>query len=234
MNTKPLRILSRVSFLLGILTGLALTVVAIWNNLESSSYYFTGARYARFRGLHCPLLISPKEKGTVTAIFNNPSREKDDFFYRATVSGELFSTRQMEDKVTVLPQDSKTVRFSVDANDVDLEFFILARIMILPNSMHPSQEAVCGIMVIDILGLKGVQVSQLAVFLSFLGLAIGLGLWQQTDSKADRDLRYIVPALGFVVLMAMLTAALGWWTLAIGLTVITILLLVIFLRFTVA
>ncbi len=233
MNTKPLRILSRVSFFLGVILGLALTVIAIWNNLESTSYYFTGAKYARFPGLQCPLMISPQEKGTVTATFKNPGNEQDDLLYRTEISGQVFSTRQMEDKVTVLPHDSKTVRFSVDANDVDLEFFILVKITILPNSIHPPQEAFCGMMVVDILGLKGTQIAGLAVFLSFLGLAIGLGLWQQTNSKTDRDLRYLVPALGFTVLMAMLTAALGWWTLAIAPTVITILLLVIFLRFAV-
>jgi hypothetical protein len=69
--------------------------------------------------------------------------------------------------------------------------------------------------------------------MSFLGLAIGLGLWQRADSKADRDLRYIVSALGFVVLLAMLAAALGWWALAIVLAVIAILLMVIFLRFAI-
>ncbi len=234
MNTNPLRLLSRVSFFLGVILGLALTVVAIWNNLEATSYYFTGARYAQFPGLRCPLIMSPAEKGTVTTVFKNPSNEEDDFFYRAQVSGELFSARQLADQVAVPPRHSKTVGFSVDVNDVDLEFFILVKITILPNAVRPSQEAACGIMVVNILGLKGAQVSTLAVFLCFLGLALGLGLWQQTDSKKDRDLQYIVPALGFVVLMAMLAAALGWWALAVVLAVITILLMVIFLRFAVA
>src|SRR5689334_10153090 len=94
INTRLLLILSRVLLFLGVIIGLALSVIAIWNNLESTNYYFTGVTYAPFKGLRCPLMIAPTESGIVTAVFNNPTNEEDDFFYRAEISGKAFTTRK--------------------------------------------------------------------------------------------------------------------------------------------
>jgi hypothetical protein len=214
--------------------GLALSGVAVWNNLESTNYFFRGVKHAPFNGLRCPLMIAPTEKGIVTTVFNNSTDEEDKFFYRAEISKKTFSQRQIKDQIAVPPHQTKTIQLTVDANDVDLMFFIFVKISILPNSVHRSQEAVCGIMLINILGLSGAQIAAVAVFLSFLGIAVGLGLWQQTDTKADRDLGRVVQTLGFVVLSTMFTAALGLWIIVIALLVLSLLLMVIALRIAVA
>jgi hypothetical protein len=179
-------------------------------------------------------MIAPAEKGIITAVFNNPTTENDNFFYRAEISGKAFSRRQIEDHIEVPRHRTKSIRLAVDANDVDLLFFIFVKISILPNSVHPSQEAVCGVMVVNILRLTGAQLSTVALFLSFLGMAIGLGLWQWTGTKADRDMRRAVQTLGLIVLLTMFAASLGWWLVVIVLLVLIILLLVIFLRFAIA
>ena len=233
MHTKPLRLLSTAIFLLGITIGLVLSGIAVWNNLESTSYFFTGVKYAPFKGLRCPLMLAPTEKGIVPMVFNNPTNEEDNFFYGIQISGKAFSRRQVKDQIAVAPHQTKTLQLAVDANDVDLMFFIFVKISILPNSVRRSQEAVCGIMLVDLLGLTGTQISTFAVFLSFLGIAVGLGLWQPTNIKADREIARVVQTLGFVVLLTMFAASLGWWIIAIALLVVSILLMVIALRFTV-
>lgn len=213
---------------------MVLSGIAVWNKLEATNYFFTGVKYSPFNGLRCPLMIAPTEKGIVTALFNNPTNEEDKFFYRAEISGKAFSRRQVKDQIAVPPQQTKTIQLAVDANDVDLMFFVFVKISILPNSVHRSQEAVCGVMLVNILGLTGVQISTTALLLSFLGIAIGLGLWQHTSTKADRDLRRVVQILGFVALLAMFVASIGWWIVAIALLVLSILLMVISLRFAMA
>jgi hypothetical protein len=65
-------------------------------------------------------------------------------------------------------------------------------------------------------------------------MAIGLGLWQQTDNKSASEIPRVVQALGFVVILSLFAAAMNWWTVAIVLCVITILLMVISLRFAIA
>jgi hypothetical protein len=230
MNAKAFLVLSHAFFFLGVVIGLALSVIAIWNNLEATSYYFAGVKHPPFKGLRCPVMIAPSEKGIVTAVFNNPTNEEDNFFYGAEISGRAFSTREIKDQIAVPPRQARNIRFPVDANDVDLLFFILVKITILPNSVHHTQEATCGILVANILGLSGAQASIAAVFLSFAGIAVGLGLWQETSLKADRDRGRVVQTLGFVVVLTLLAAAMGWSAIAIALIVITILLMVISVR----
>lgn len=234
MNTRPSLILSRTLFFLGVATGFILSVIIIWNNIESTDYYFIGVKYPRFKGLRCPVMIAPTEKGIVTTVFNNPTNEEDRFFYRAEVSGKAFSKRKIEDQIAVPPHEAKLFRFTVDTHDVDLLFFILVKITIFPNSVHSAQESTCGIMVANILGLTGHQVSMAALFLSFSGIAVGLGLWQQSSLKSDRDMWRVAQTLGFVVLLTLLTAYLGWWAVAIALTVVSVLLMVISMRLAIA
>lgn len=234
MNTKTLHTLGRAAFFLGIIIAFVLSVIAIWTNIESTSYYFRGVKYPPFPGLRCPVMIGPTETGIVNAVFNNPTDKEDNFFYRAEISRKGYSTRQVEGQIVVPPGEERSVQLSVDANDVDLMFFILVKMSILPNALHKSQEAVCGTMLVNILGLNGIQISTIALILSFSGMAIGLGLWQQTDNKSDSEIPRVVQALGFVVILALFAASMGWWTPAIVLCVITILLMVISLRFAIA
>lgn len=234
MNTSSLRILSRAAFFVGVIMAFVLSVIAIWNNLESTSYYFRGVKYPQFPGLRCPLMIAPTETGTVSAVLDNPTDKEDNFFYRAEISGKGYSTRQVEGQIAVPARETRSVQLTVDANDVDLLFFILVKMSILPNALHKSQEAVCGIMLVNILGLTGTQIFTIAIFLSFMGMAIGLGIWQQAGDKSDPEIPRVVQALGFVVILALFAASMGWWTAAIVFSVLTILLMVISLRFAIA
>ena len=230
---KSLRMLGYVIFFLGVSVGFVLTAITIWDRLEAISYFFKGTTYDPFHGLQCPVLMAPTEKGMVTAVFNNPTNEEDTFYYRAEISGAPYR-RQIEDHIAVSPHQTKSIQLAVDANDVDLLFFIFVKMHALPSAIRPSQEAVCGILMVDVLGLTGVQLSIMAIVLSFLGIAIGLGLWQQASTKADRNTQRLIPALGFVVLLAMFAGAMGWWIAGVALLVITLLLLVISLRFAIA
>ena len=234
MNTRSFLILSRVFFFIGVVLGFARSVVAIWDNLEATDYYFTGATHAPFKGLRCPLVMAPNEEGIVSAVFNNTTNKEDTFFYRAEVSGRAFSKREIEGQIVVPAHQAKIFRFTVDANDVDLMFFILVKITILPNSIHSAQDATCGMLVTNILGLTGSQVSLITLILSILGVLIGLLLWERANSKVNRDHPRIVQFLGLVVLLTLLATYMGWWAVATPLAVIIMLLMLISLRFAFA
>jgi hypothetical protein len=233
MNTKLLRTLSGAVFFLGVILGFALAVITIWNRLEAVRYYFTGATYEPFDGLQCPVMIAPNEKGIVTAVFNNPTDREDNFFYRAEISG-VVSTRQVEGQIAVPAHQRKSIQLIVDANDVDLMFFIFVKMNILPNALHRSQEAVCGIMIVNLIGLSGTQLSIATFSLSFLGIAIGLVLLQKTGAHADQNRQRAMQALGFVVLLTMFAGLMGWWIAGMALAVITALLIVISIHLAIA
>lgn len=227
---RLVRILGYSIFYLGIIMGVILAAIAVWNRTEAISYFFRGAKFDPFPGLRCPAFVAPTETATITANFSNPTNEADTFFYRIEVSGAS-ATRRIADQVTVPPRQTKSVQWTVDANDIDLLFFIFTKINTSPTPTHSAQEAVCGMMVVNFLGLNGIQLSTLAICLSFLGIAMGLGLWQRTITKADTSIQRLMPAIGVVVLFALFSGAMGWWMAGLALLVITILLLVISLRF---
>ena len=233
MNIRSLLVLSRILFFLGIVLGLALTVIAIWNNTEATNYYFTGAPYPPFHGLSCPLLMTSTEKGIVTVTFDNPADQEDIYRYRVEISNKISSPRTIEDQIAVPSRQSKNIQWTVDANDIDLRFFILVKITVLPNAFHATQEDVCGILVTNIPVLTVTHISAIALFLSFFGITAGLGLWQWNGTNTNHDRLRLAQALGLTVLLAMLATAMGWWVIAIALSVITILLLIISLRFAI-
>jgi hypothetical protein len=230
MNTDLSRRLSLVIFFLGVIIGFVMAVITIWSRLEAINYYFTGAKYETFNGLRCPAMITPVEKGMVTAVFNNPTNKEDNFFYRAEISGEP-STRQIEGQIEVSPHHSESIQVTVDANDTDLGFFIFVKMNILPTARHRSREAVCGILVTNIVGLTGTQLSTTAIALSFVGIAVGLGIWQRSSNEADQNIQRAIQVLVLMVLLTLLAAAMGWWLAGMGLSGITMLLIVISLRF---
>jgi hypothetical protein len=233
VNNKLLRILSLVVFFLGASLGFALAVLLIWSRLEAVNYYFSGIKYEPFNGLQCPLLIAPTEEGTVTAVFDNPSDREDTFFYRAEISGDVF-TRQVEDQIAVPPHQTRNVHLNVDRNDVDLRFFIFVKLNTLASATRPPQEALCGIVVANLLGLTGTQASTIALSLSFLTMAIGSGLWTRISTSADQSISRVMQILGALVLVSLLAGSLGWWLIGIAIAIITVLLMVIFLRFATA
>jgi hypothetical protein len=230
MNTRLLRTIGYALFSLGVLFGFALAVVLIWSRLEAVHYFFQGATYDPFRRLNCPALIAPTEKGIVTAVFDNPTNREQNFFSRAEISGKP-STRRVDNQIAVPPHQRKSIQLTVDSGDRDLMYFIFVRMMIAPTAISRSQEAVCGIMVVDILGLTGAQISLAAFSLSFLGMGFGLSVLQKTGPGANQNITRIMQAIGFVLLVTLLAASLGWWIAGIALSAITAMLLVISLRF---
>lgn len=233
MNTRALRILSLAVFFLGVILAFALAVIVIWARLEAVNYYYSGIRYEPFKGLHCPIVMGPTEKGIVTIIFDNSTDQADNFFYRAEISGDVF-TRQVEDQISVPPRQVRSIQVSVNTNDVDLRYFIFIKMNTLASATRPPREAVCGILVANVFGLTGTQISAIALLLGFLSMAVGMGLWRQISTKADQSISRAMQILGILVLLTMLAASVGWWLPGIALAVITILLMVIFLRFTIA
>jgi len=232
MQTRSKSIVGNIVFFLGIFIGLVLAIAAIWGDFEGLSYYYTGAAYGQFNGLHCPILMTRSETGIVTAIFNNSSNQKSEPYYEMEIGGLL--PRKFEDQLSVPPYGTKSVQWTVDANDIDLGFFIFAKIDILPDTLYSSREATCGIVVLNIPGLTGDQIFALTFAASLLGILIGLGLWENINKPLmgiSSNQRRAMQAMAISVLLAMFTGFMGWWGPGVLLCAITILLSVIFLQF---
>jgi hypothetical protein len=235
MRTISKQALGTIIFLAGLLVGLALAGAAIWGDFEGMSYFYTGAGYPAFNGLRCPVLMTRGEAARVTAKFDNPSDEEIQPYYQVQVSG-LAAVRSFENQVAVAPHASKTVEWTVDSNDVDLGRFIMIDMQVLHVAGVSTRESTCGIMVLGFPGLSGSQVLGAALAISLVGLALGLALREgRVEAIPGRDMtaRNGMRAAGVAVSLAMLAGLMGSLLIGILFCAVTVLLLVILLRYIV-
>lgn len=227
---KSPRILGSIIFFVGVVFAFALALISIWDVLEATHYFFTGATYEPFDGLHCPILITEGEQGTVAAVFNNPADQSNTFYYRVEISAEGLP-RTIEDTVVVPAQGQERVQWLVDKNDIDLRFFIFVNVTVLPNALHPTRDATCGIAVLNVPGLTGGMVFAVALAISIAGIGIGLVIWQRAGfDEAARNMRRALQVLGGVTLLAVLAGLMGWWLIGVVLLSIGVLLIFILVR----
>ena len=219
-------------FLVGLVLGLGLAIAAIWGDFEGMSYFSSGAGYDQFGGLHCPILMGRADIATIAVAFDNPTSREIEPYYKAEVSG-VAASRTLEGQVPVAPHSSRSVQWTVDANDVDLGFFIMVKIDVLPFAGNPTREATCGIIVANVAGLTGDQMLGWSLGLSLAGMVIGLGIREGSDQMAagkDLSVRNGLRAAAVAVCLAMLTGFAGWWLIGLIFCAITILLVPILLK----
>ncbi len=233
MQDRAKRNTGNILFVLGVLIALALAALTAWASFEGLSYFATGAGYDPFDGLHCPIMISPTETGIVEADFINATDQAQQPYYEVEISG-VAAARQLENQITLAPHTTQQVSWTVSAADVDLSPFVFVKMDVLPMAEYSTREATCGIIVANILGMKGGTAMSVAVALALLCMLLGLVLpaWGLTpgeaarfDSEASGNYRRATQALGLVAAFALLAGLMAWWLVATILIAISLLLL---------
>lgn len=223
-------IISSIVFFLGIAVGLALAIASISADYEAIRYFFTGVRFGPLRGLKCPALATRSDTVTISAPINNPRDRAVDPFYRVEVSGPL--GRSFREQISIPPQQTQNAEWTVNADDIDLRYFIMTKITVLPFAGAPTREATCGIFVLGVDGPTGTQVLIISLVVSVLGITVGLRMWERQMEVVNKDRvqpQRVRRALALVVLLAMFSGLMGWWLAGIIFCVLAVLLLVIML-----
>jgi len=229
MKITSLRILGSILFFLGIISGFSIAILGTWNKVESADYFFRGVTYEHFNGLRCPLLMMRSEIGVITVNFDNPTEDDDDFYYKAEISSFL-APRQIQGHLPVPAHQKRSIRLTVNKADIDLQFFVFAKIVISPNSTRPTRGADCGIMVLKDSKFTGGQLLAGAFVLSLLGIIPGFFLWKRANPNGRPDVQRVMQLLGIVVLLAMLGGLLGWWFAGLFFIVLALLLILALAR----
>jgi len=229
MKITSLRILGSILFFLGIISGFSVAILGTWNKVESADYFFRGITFEHFNGLRCPLLMMRSEIGVIAVIFDNPTDSDDDFYYKMEISGFL-SPRQIEGHIPVPAHQKRSISLTVNKSDIDLQFFVFAKIIISPNSTRPTRGADCGIMVLKDSRLKGGQLLTGVIVLSLLGIIPGFFLWKRANPNVKPDVQRVMQLLGIVVLFAMIGGLIGWWFAGLFFIVLALLLILALAR----
>jgi hypothetical protein len=169
------------------------------------------------------------EIGVISVIFDNPTDDDDDFYYKMEISGFL-SPRQIQGHIPVPAHQKRIISLPVSKADIDLQFFVFAKIVISPNSTRPTRGADCGIMVLKDSRFTGRQLLTGAFILSLAGIIPGFFLWKRANPNARPDVQRVMQLLGIVVLFAMVGGLFGWWFAGLFFIVLALLLLLALVR----
>ncbi|MGZ6316015.1 MAG: hypothetical protein ACXWNQ_02040 [Anaerolineales bacterium] len=233
MQTKSRQTLGNVIFLVGVFLGLGLAIAAIWGDFEGISYFSNGAGYEAFGGLSCPILMSRSDVATISARLDNPGDTEIQPYYQVEISGAA-AARELEGQVPVTGHSSRTVKWTVDAKDIDLGYFIFVKMNILPVAGHSTREGTCGIVVLNVRGPSGEEIFGGILGASLLGMVFGLGLRESGNENVSGgalNQRNGLRAVAILTSAGMLTGFMGSWLIGFVLCAMAMLLMIVLLRF---
>jgi hypothetical protein len=217
------------SYGLGVAVGLFLMLVAVWADMESGSYGFARLANAGLGGLHCPVLMTPTETSTISLDVPNPTSNRISPSIRTQISTPLLPEEILEN-IQLTPGESKRLEWSVDAENIDMGYFIFAKVLLYSAYPLPSREATCGIFIIDLPG-TGQMLMPVLMGLSLIGLVWGMHNINRFNTSNAR-LRKHMSLLTFLSIMIGLGLALslvGGWIASLLVLVVSLLLIIILL-----
>ncbi|RME88846.1 MAG: hypothetical protein D6770_05950 [Anaerolineae bacterium] len=234
-----IRALGLILLSLGALFGTLYAGAAIWGNWEAFQFDIPAA----FRSdktlptLRCPTLITTGENGTVSVEIKNPTNDSLRRTVRIHISeGDILAMREFTEQVSLGPGESRRLAWEVFPQDRVFDLFILVRVYLPAKYPLPSEDATCGIMVLDLPSLRGRDITAFLIIASLAGMALGVVLSGRWLREAAPKLREAVSsARGVVVfvLIAMLAAAFRWlWLGTIALVLVILLTVITVLRYT--
>jgi hypothetical protein len=225
-----MRVLSVFIFAVGVILGMVLSGIVVWGDLEGSLFDAAIRADATLTTLRCPVMMTTKEIGTASAVFENPLERPVTFTIRTHISrGYVTLMREINSKLSLAPGETQTLEWPVTPDDAAYGRLILLRVRLSAKYPLPSRDASCGILVVDLPYLSGNQITALILAASLLSMLIGAGLWIAANRPLRGLPRQVARAMGVLagsVLAGVVLGLLGNWLLGALLLVITLLLCV--------
>ena len=216
-------------FLGGILLELSLSGGVLWGEIEARA----DAPQIGDSGLSitCPLMLSPSESGTVSTSITNTLDEETSPVVTEEVS--LSSGQQLVSQTLDLaPHETKNLHWMVDSSDRIFGRLILVNIIQARYSDLASRQGACGILVLSLFKLNGINTFILVFLAGLLFTLIGAAGWLRVNWPLNIQLRSTAQACGIMagVATAGLLAALPrWWGLTLFFDFLTLLILAVVL-----
>jgi hypothetical protein len=222
---KAARTLGFVLLWLGILSAMALAAAGTVADLEAAFYGFPWWSKEPLPGFRCPVLMTRSETGAVSLTLKNPTDRTILFRAHADISTPG-QAREVPVMVEIAPGEKERVAWDVTSADVDLGFFIFVNGWTNPAYPYPTRQSMCGILVLDVPGLTGMQIFGLTLVTSVLCIAGGMSLWIANSKPLEGRRRSVTAGMAFlavVVLAALAISILGAWMAGIILLALAVL-----------
>ena len=212
-------------FLAGVLLEIAVSGGVLWGEVETRLY--TSQSGSLDLAVKCPLMLSFDETGTISALIINSLEEEVKPMVTADISRNG-NPQEFSETLILAPHESKTVAWNVEASNIIFGRLILVSIFQRTYRHLPSQQGYCGILLLDIFGLRGWQMLILLCSVSLLCLIIGSVIWLRIHSPINEQDKVVVrpfASLAVLATLALIAALLRWWGLIIILDGIALILI---------
>lgn len=218
-SPRPKSAISVILTLLGILTGLTLSLLAVWADYESTSYGFMKRANAPLRGLHCPVFLGKNETGTISIDISNSTDGPLSPSVRMEISTSQDPISNLE-FIRLGPGEQTTLQTTVGPENVDLGNFILVNASVYSMYPSPDRENTCGIFVLPV-AARGSWILTLGTALSAVLMSAGSFSFYRSSmiGKRSRALLFMVAA----TILAMVFCFMGWWVQPLFLIIMTVL-----------
>ena len=228
------RTLGALLFSFGILLGILLSTAITWASFEAVFYGFARLSTDQLGTLSCPLLMTTSDTRTVSAEFTNPGNKPTQILVRADISTPAL-VRKEQELLAFAPGETKKLAWTVNADNVDLRYFIFVKAYQYPSAAGGTREATCGIFVLPLSFASGTQVFIATLTVSLLSILTGLFFWERNTSrivKREIEISRAMKVLAVIVLVGLLLSFQGNWVGGVATLAVSILLMGAILFFT--
>jgi len=214
-------------FFIGVLSGLLLTALAAWADLEAASYGFDRTGDRRLTSLSCPPLMTTSEISTFSVKVTNTTERALSPSVKTDISTRMVAETSRT-PLKLAAGESKRISWEIGPENIDLKRFIFVRAYVSGFYPLPNRENTCGVFVLNLPG-NGMIITWTLVCVSVLGLVVGtLGLERVKGTVQHTVVDMMrIQSISILVLIGFFTAYMGWWLLGVLVIVFAVLLLAV-------
>jgi hypothetical protein len=228
-NNQLAPLLGFSSYGIGVAVGFFVIFVAAWADMESSAYDFPRLANAGLDGLQCPILMTPNESSTISLDVANTTGNRISPSIKTQISTRRNPEQFLED-IRLTPGETKRLEWPVDADNIDMEYFIFAKVLLFSAYPLPAREATCGIFIMNLPG-SGRMIVPVLVVLSLISMGWGLYRINRLSASHERLSKHrgSMIFLAILISLGLLLSCTGGWILSALVLVMTVLLIIILL-----
>ena len=217
------------AYMVGVLIGLCLIVIATWADMESALYGFPRLAQAGLGGFHCPVLMTDHDTNMVSLKVSNPLDQSINPAIMIMISTSTVADEFIEN-VELAPGESKILEWTVGPDNIDLEHFIFAKVLMYSAYPLPSKEDTCGIFIVNLPG-SGKIFLPILVVISLLGMGwgiYGMNRFGFSNGWLEKNFRPM-SFLALIVVLGLIVSFMVGWIQAILLLAVAVLMVFILL-----
>jgi len=209
---------STIAVILGSLLGFILILGMVWADFEGSLFLpsLIGEKYV-VKNLNCPALMTRNETRHISLTLSNSRENEQSRFVEGMISeGDIRQTRVIKQEVTIAPGAKEEVTWEIYPEDAAYDKVVFFHVYVKRAYSAPSLEGTCGVLVLDIPFLSGIQVMGIVLGLIFFLILGGnsILLFQYQKDLMGPRRRYMwraMFAMSILTVLGIWTSIMGYW-----------------------